>query len=77
MGIPGFDEFLASIDLDKLGDKINELNLNRVIQISDASDPRNIGPLLNCVYQQSIEAAVKINMLNLRAYHEWLQKQLG
>lgn len=75
MELPAFDEFLETLDPDKFADKINQLMPLRMIEF----DLRDIPALQNALamlYQQAAQDAVKISLLYLQAYHEWLQENL-
>lgn len=76
MSVPDFDKFLASLNVEEYEQKIAELNINGTIEVSDIQDPRNINALIAHLFQESVIAASNVSLLNLQAYHEWLQKYL-
>ena len=75
MYIPDFSEFVQSVDIEKIGKEIDAMNPPHIIQF-DSNDKQALENAITLIYQQAVSSAVKISMLNLQSYHEWLQKQL-
>lgn len=74
MGIPGFDEFIGSLDTDTLGTEIDNLLPLRIIQGQNLTETES--KLAAVIYQRAFEDSLKVSLLYLRKYHEWLQEQI-
>lgn len=75
MELPGFDEFLESVDPDEFAKKINQSTPLRVIEF-DPQDTQALQNALAMLHQQTAQDAVKISLLYLQEYHEWLKEHL-
>ena len=75
MMIPDFSEFLASIDVEEMGRRMGQVRPLEIIQF-DANDLESAKAAAVLLYQRAVEDASKITLLQLEAYHEWIQKQL-
>jgi hypothetical protein len=69
-----FDEFLASLDEEAMGREIEKICPPEIFL--DDFNAVDLNVLLPHLYQKLLLAASRISVLNLRAYHEWLQTQL-
>ena len=69
-----FDDFMASVDIEAIGARINEICPPEIILMS--SSPEDLSACMSQLYSKAVEAATQIMMINLRAYHDWLQTQL-
>lgn len=74
MTIPAFKDFLASLDEETMSAEIDRVSPFRVIQGEGLTEAQ--GKLAAATYRLAVEDAVKINLLYLRKYHEWLQQQI-
>ena len=70
MKLPDFNEFLFSMDMEEIAEQIDALNLTEALAVPGCPEAQ---PAL----QTAVTSAVQIATLYLRAYHEWLQGQLG
>ena len=69
-----FEDFRNSVNSEAMGKLIEELCPPEIISFS--TDPEDISAALAHLYKQAVTTACQISMLNLQAYHEWLQTQL-
>ena len=75
MNLPDFSEFAASVDREKFGAELNSNIPPYIIQL-DLNDRASVEKAITLCYQKTLADAGRITMLQLRAYHEWLQTQL-
>lgn len=73
--LPDFNEFLESMDTAEMGHAIEELAPMHIIQFN-ADDHAAFQNAMDMLHQETLLRAVKINLLYLRKYHEWLQENL-
>lgn len=73
--LPDFSEFIASMDENEIGQAIEALAPMHIIQFP-ADDPVAFQNAMDMLHQETLVRAVKINLLYLQKYHEWLQENL-
>lgn len=76
MLLPDFSEFLASIDEDAFETEVETSIGFHVAQIRNPLDRNDLNELVNWTILQSVDAATKISLIYLRAYHQWLSERL-
>lgn len=74
--MPDFNEFLASIDPNEMGNKINTVTPLQILQFENGGLSNNEVAVLQQIYQRAIRASVDISLLYLHAYHDWLKECL-
>lgn len=76
--LPDFNDFLVTLDPDKIGKKIQDLHIERLYQIQSSetlSDP--VIGLIQELYRNSVADACQIvTRVYLAEYHKWLQEYL-
>lgn len=76
MSIPGFDEFLASVDWNELNARLAAGTPMKLLQIrADTFNQQQIS-VVEEIYRQAVRTANDLSLLNLRIYHEWLMSNL-
>ena len=73
--LPNFNAFLDSMDEDEMERKIEALAPMHIIQFS-SDDPVAFQNAMNMFHSETMERSVKISLLFLQKYHEWLQENL-
>lgn len=71
--LPDFNEFLDSMDEDEMGREIESLAPMHIIQFPQ-NDPVAFQNAMNMLHRETMTRSVKISLLFLRKYHEWLQE---
>ena len=76
--IPDFNDFLVTLDHDKIGKEIESLHIERFYQVETSenlSDP--VIGLIQELYRNSVADACQIvTRVYLAEYHKWLQEYL-
>ena len=67
-----FDDFMNSLDPDEFAAEIECICKHEVIQWDEESFPT----LMEYLHNRCTSDSVKIALLYLRKYHEWLEQQL-
>lgn len=75
MTIPAFKDFLASLDEETMSAEIDRVSPFRVIQGEGLTEAQ--GKLAAAVYRLAVEDSVRLSLLHLRKYHEWIREQLS
>ena len=75
MGLPNFDEFLSAIDQEELATKIEDLAYPQLISLKTVLSEDDI-LMLQTRYKQALITSVKVSLLYLHQYHEWLKEYL-
>ena len=69
-----FDDFIISLDNEEFRKELDEISRMEIVQ-GDFS-PESIGKTFEMIYQRAASDAVRLSLLYLRKYHEWLSEQI-
>lgn len=75
MTIPAFEDFLDSLEEETFAAEIEQASPFRVIQGENLTEAQ--GKLAAAVYRLAVEDSVRLSLLYLRKYHEWIREQLS
>lgn len=73
--VPSFDDFLASLDVDEVEREMDRLLPLHIIRGENLTETES--KLASVIYQKAFSDSVKVSLLYLRKYHEWLQEQIS
>ena len=76
MDVPGFDEFLASVDWQALNARLAAGAPMQLLQVRAGTFSEQQTAALEEIYRQAVRTATELNLAYLRVYHEWLASNL-
>ena len=75
MELPGFHDFMASLDADELGARIDRRTPMQILQLQSSLNEQELA-LLQQIYQRAVRDSVDISLVYLQMYHDWLRECL-
>ena len=75
MNFPDFDDFLATLTEERLGELFGDIKQAEMVQLADRS-PETLSAFINKLRHEALGVSVTLSLRVLEAYHEWLSKQI-
>lgn len=76
MEFPDFQEFLETLDEKRMEEILGDMRETKYYEIHDIRDARNWNAYISDLMHETISFSIGANLRVLRAYHEWIQKQI-
>lgn len=74
MSIPSFDDFLSSLDENEMTEIINKNQEPQIVWCEGLS--ANEKAMFNLVYNKAVQQSLRVFLLYLHRYHEWLTEYI-